>query len=143
MEHIEEVRARMRRAIDSLSQRAAEHDQSKMQPPEVAAFDEMTPMLKTLTYGTPEYKESLVKLGPALQHHYSVNSHHPEFHDQGIKGMSLLDLVEMVCDWSAASIRTENADLRRSLEINQERFGYGDELKQIMLNTMVELGLVK
>lgn len=54
----------------------------------------------------------------------------------GINGMSLLDLVEMLCDWKAATMRHNDGDIRRSIEINQKRFGYSDELKAIMLNTL-------
>lgn len=64
------------------------------------------------------------------------NSHHPEFYENGICGMNLLDLVEMLCDWKAATLRHNDGDIRRSIEINQKRFGYSDELKQILLNTL-------
>lgn len=59
----------------------------------------------------------------------------PETH-KGLHGMSLLDLVEMLCDWKAATLRHADGDIRRSIEINQKRFGYSDELKQIFLNTL-------
>ncbi len=58
-----------------------------------------------------------------------------------IRGMSLLDLVEMLCDWKAASERHADGNLARSIELNQERFGYGDELRGILENTARELGL--
>lgn len=54
----------------------------------------------------------------------------------GIRGMSLLDVLEMLCDWKAATLRHNDGDIRRSIEINQGRFGYSDELKQILLNTL-------
>lgn len=41
----------------------------------------------------------------------------------------------------AATLRHNNGDLRKSIEMNQRRFGYSDELKQILLNTAFELGL--
>ena len=55
---------------------------------------------------------------------------------RGIRGMNLLDLVEMICDWKAATMRHADGDILRSIEINQKRFGYSDELKQILLNTV-------
>lgn len=61
----------------------------------------------------------------------------PEY---GIRGMSLLDLIEMLCDWKAATLRHNDGDIRKSIEINQKRFGYSDELKAIFLNT---LGLIE
>jgi hypothetical protein len=42
----------------------------------------------------------------------------------------------MLCDWKAATLRHDDGDIRRSIEINQERFGYSDELKQILINTL-------
>ena len=62
--------------------------------------------------------------------------HHPNYYDDGIKGMDLVDIMEMVCDWKAASMRHNDGDIDKSLEINQKRFGYSDELKQIMKNTI-------
>jgi hypothetical protein len=57
----------------------------------------------------------------------------------GISGMTLLDLTEMLCDWKAATLRHNDGDIRKSIEINQKRFGYSDELKRILLNTLREI----
>lgn len=59
----------------------------------------------------------------------------------GIGGMSLLDLIEMLVDWKAASERHADGDFLASIEYNQGRFGYTDEMKAILLNTARELGL--
>jgi len=56
--------------------------------------------------------------------------------DKGLHGMSLLGLTEMLCDWKAATLRHNDGDIRKSIEINQKRFGYSDELKAILLNTL-------
>jgi len=71
-----------------------------------------------------------------LQHHYASNRHHPEPFADGIGGMNLIDLTEMVCDWLAATQRHADGDIRRSIEVNQERFGYGDEVKRLLHNTV-------
>jgi hypothetical protein len=52
--------------------------------------------------------------------------------------MTLIDLCEMIADWKAATLRHANGDIAKSLEINQKRFKYTDELKQILLNTVKE-----
>jgi len=70
-----------------------------------------------------------------LDHHYAFNRHHPECHLNGMKDMNLLDIVEMLCDWKAATMRHADGDLRKSIEINQGRFGYSDDLKRILHNT--------
>lgn len=62
--------------------------------------------------------------------------------DKGLHGMSLIDIIEMLCDWKAATLRHNDGDILRSIEINQKRFGYSDELKRILLNTVAELGLL-
>lgn len=55
----------------------------------------------------------------------------------GFWGMNLLDLIEMMCDWKAAGLRHDNGDLFRSIEINQKRYGFSDELADILRNTAV------
>lgn len=139
-------------AAANLVRRAAKHDHSKVCAPEKQLFDEMTPRLAGLTYGTPEYLESVKALGPALQHHFRENDHHPEHHPEGVAGMTLLSLIEMLCDWRAASERVkQRADgdeyLKRSfaegLAYNQERFGYGAELASVIENTARELGMIE
>ena len=50
--------------------------------------------------------------------------------------MNLVDLLEMACDWMAAAERHADGDVLKSIEINQKRFGYSDELKRILLNTV-------
>ena len=73
---------------------------------------------------------------PTLDHHYKFNQHHPEYFDKGIQGMNLLDIVEMLCDWKSATERHDDGNIFKSIEINQKRFGYSDELKQILLKTI-------
>jgi hypothetical protein len=116
-------------------QRLLDHDQSKLEEPEVEIFDEFTPKLRESTYGSDEYKGYLGQMQVALRHHYAANRHHPEHHDDGIQGMHLIDLLEMMCDWKAATLRHADGDLIESIEKNQERFGYSDELKAILVNT--------
>lgn len=85
-----------------LSARAEVHDLSKFHTPERETFKVFTPRLKTFRYGSDEYKRALADMGEGLRHHYAVNSHHPEFHPRGVADMSLLDVIEMFCDWVAA-----------------------------------------
>ena len=138
-EHIHNVQRFLATAIHKLQLRLLNHDQTKLRSPEVELFDLITPRLKDLVYGSDEYKANLEELGPALDHHYSHNSHHPEFYKEGIKGMNLIDLLEMICDWQAAVLRQPSGDIYKSIEYNQERFGYSDDIKQILTNTVSEL----
>lgn len=141
LKHIRRVQQLLSMASWRLMHRAMAHDASKLESPEAEAFERLTPLLKGTTYGSPEYKSLLGELGPALQHHYEYNSHHPEHYKDGILGMSLLDVLEMLLDWRAATERHADGDIRKSVELNQGRFGYTDELKRILLNTIDEMEL--
>jgi len=140
LDHINKVRARLQECIGRLEARALVHDASKLQSPEKEAFDEVTPLLRGLTYGSPEYHAGTAKLGKALAHHYANNSHHPEHYADGIDGMTLIDLVEMLCDWKAASERHADGDIARSIEINRQRFAISDQLASILRNTVQGMG---
>lgn len=135
MAHINEVRNFIDKFISLLKSRANMHDLSKLSRQEKPLFDEMTPILKDLEYGSDEYKASLDKLKPALDHHYKVNRHHPQHFKNGVNDMTLVDIVEMYCDWLAAVKRTKDGDMEKSIKINQERFGISDQLTQIFINT--------
>jgi hypothetical protein len=138
--HIDTVRGFITEIKQNLSGRSSIHDLSKLQEPEKSMYDEFTPKLRDSTYGSDEYKSFLRDMGAALQHHYEVNSHHPEHYPNGINGMSLLDLIEMLADWKAAGMRHANGDIAKSLEINRKRFEMSDQLFEIFKNTVLELG---
>lgn len=138
--HIRRVQFLLEQIQNSLVRRAYAHDESKLVEPEKSVFDKVTPKLKALTYGSPEYAESLKEMGTALDHHYAHNSHHPQhFKENGIMGMSLLDLIEMLADWKAAGERHADGSMEKSLGINKDRFKIDDQLTQILWNTVKEL----
>ena len=136
LKHIEIVARYLTTVIKELELRSRTHDVSKLQTPEVEIFDEYTPKLKNTTYGSEEYKECLAEMQVALDHHYMVNRHHPEHHEKGIDDMNMIDLIEMLVDWKAASMRHDDGDVWKSIEMNQERFGYSDDIKNLLTNTM-------
>ena len=141
LEHIQNVRFKLMKIVDHLIERAMRHDASKLESPEKEVYDEFTPELRTLEYGSEEYKTILVKMKPAIEHHYSVSRHHPEYFVDRINGMNLIDLTEMLCDWKAAGERhTEKPiDIFRSIDINAERFHIEPQLVQILKNTASHL----
>ena len=136
LKHIKLVNEELTNFSKILLDRGLIHDESKLHSPEKELFDEMTPILENLEYNSPEYKESLKKLGPALDHHYSNNSHHPQYYPNGVNDMNLYDLIEMFCDWKAAVKRTKNGDINKSIEINAERFEISPQIVQIFKNTI-------
>lgn len=135
-EHIAEVRGLLLTVAAQLIDRAHEHDESKLADPELATFNEYTPKLREAEYGSDEYKGYLAGMGEGLAHHYAANRHHPEHFADGVRGMNALDLIEMLCDWLAATRRVANGDIDRSITQNRDRFGYGDEIETLLRNTL-------
>jgi len=145
LSHISQVRKLLTKVICELLQRAEDHDKSKLSEPELSTFVEYTPNLKNITYGSEEYNNDLEEMKKlTLKHHYANNRHHPEFFDpeadatfrsSSINCMNLIDIIEMLCDWKAATLRHKDGDISRSIEINKERFGISDQLVSILKNT--------
>ncbi len=142
IKHIQNVQYYLNLMVRELLERSRTHDQSKLESPEKEVFDKYTPLLADSVYGSEEYYQFLKEIKPALDHHYKENSHHPEFYKNGISGMSLIDLMELLADWVSAARRHKTGDIFKSIEINQERFKYTNELKNIFLNTIKRLELI-
>lgn len=135
-EHITQVRFFLAEIRRELEGNGWAHDESKLQEPEKSLFDKYTPLLRGTVYGSDEYKQYLQEMGAALEHHYAYNSHHPEHFENGIDGMNLIQLVEMFCDWKAASLRHATGSMAGSLEINALRFFISPQLLSIFKNTV-------
>lgn len=107
-EHIERVArclALLAKVTDhgaELLERARVHDASKFGPEERTPYVWLTEYHRRRRNGEPfEYPRGVterVKL--AVRHHVTTNRHHPEFHADP-NDMSEVDLIEMVCDWTA------------------------------------------
>lgn len=57
-------------------------------------------------------------------------------HTSSINEMNLFDLLEMLIDWIASAQRHADGDIAKSLTLNRDRFGMGDQLVQIFENTV-------
>ena len=145
-EHIKTVRKYGTQILLDWLWRLDVHDNSKTTFLEKPMYDKYTPLLKDMEYGSKEYEDTRKKMGTALQHHYENNRHHPEFFVDSIDGMNLIDMMEMLADWKAASERMKNGtgDLRKSIEINcgPERFNVDEKIKLLLLNTASYLGWI-
>ncbi len=139
-DHIDEVRGCLYKVQQDLNKRYLHHDASKLEEPELSVFNEYTPKLRDTTYGSEEYNRYLDGMGVGLEHHYKHNDHHPEHFKDGILEMNLVQLMEMLCDWKAATMRHADGDLATSIEKNAVRFGYGDNMKQLLYNTAEYFG---
>jgi hypothetical protein len=107
-EHVERVRrclALMARATDygeELVKRARVHDASKFGAEERIPYVWLTEYHRCRRTGEPfEYPDGVPEaVKRAIHHHLTANRHHPEFHADP-NDMSAVDLIEMVCDWTA------------------------------------------
>jgi hypothetical protein len=138
--HILEVREVISRAIQELTSRAILHDASKFGPDEFPLYERHICRMASMEYGTPAYYSCLQDLAPALKHHYEANSHHPEHFPDGMSGMTLIDILELIADWMVASKQNNHGgSFKASLAHNTERFSIGPQLAQIMRNTEKQL----
>lgn len=122
LRHSQLVSYYLRRLAAALELRAVTHDMSKWSDDEFEGFVKINEIAREHEYGSQEYKQSLAEVD-AVPLHYSRNRHHPEYHEHGVNDMFLIDFIEMVIDWKAASETYGRTSLEESLEIQTERFG--------------------
>jgi len=84
--------------------RAKAHDKSKYGGVEFEPYVWLTEFHRCKNCGEDfKYPKGVEKyVGRATKHHVEKNRHHPESH-KDINSMSKLDIIEMVCDWTAMS----------------------------------------
>ena len=138
LEHIREVEKNLNKVIHELIKRGEKHDDSKLSSPELEIFAQAD-TLSRVEYNSQEYKQNLEKIKPAISHHYSKNRHHPEHWPNGIEDMNLIDLVELLADWKAATKRNKNGNILKSIEINAQKFNISPQLRKILENTVKEI----
>ena len=139
--HILDVQKLLGMFAEALITRGCQHDKSKLEAPELEGFAKSHSQLKSLTYGSEAYQKALDDLGPILDHHYGSNSHHPEAYPAGINDMNLIDIIEMLCDWIAATKKHRDGSVLQSLEVNTVRFNISPQLLKILNNTVDEIDL--
>lgn len=137
--HIRDVQENLLRFQVEFSERGINHDDSKLQEPEKSLFDKFSQAKVDFSYDSSEYKQCLTDLKVALDHHYKSNNHHPEHYENGIDDMSLFDIIEMFCDWMAATKRHSDGSIFKSIEANTNRFSISPQLVKILVNTAVIL----
>ncbi len=109
-EHIDKVAtnlmllAKITEHGEELALRAKEHDASKFGPEERNAYVWLTEYHQCRRNGEPlEYPPGVEQeVKRAINHHMTANRHHPQFHTDP-NDMTEVDLIEMVCDWTAMS----------------------------------------
>ena len=139
--HINNVQRYMTNVIADLLNRSFKHDSSKYDAVEAHTYAKVVPMFKGKVYGTPEHKAVGDMLGDAWKHHEENNDHHTGYYENGINDMSLLSIIEMLCDWKAASLRNPNQIFSESCLLNCKKYGVDEQLTKIIFNTAESLGM--
>jgi len=141
---LEVIRAHRLRVFDLMSRlsqevmrRANQHDESKFGPEELPHYVATIDEFEQHPYGSDGYRKAKESLGPSLVHHYKHNRHHPEYFDNGIEGMNLIDLLEMLADWKSATLNhpKKPGDMGRSLSMGIDRYKISPQLAKILYNT--------
>lgn len=135
--HIERVRKKLNVLIDILTKRAINHDKSKLEEPELSLWKKMDQEPR-YPYGSEEYKDKVRRYSDLFNMHYEKNPHHPEHFPNGIQDMTLIDLMEMMCDWISYKDYIRVTEAINIVDKQSNRFGYSDEIKNVLINTILE-----
>lgn len=129
-------------SLQTLQERGAAHDQSKYEEPERLAYIWLTWYHKQRKDGVDiEYPDGVQEaVNKAIKHHTESNRHHSEAHTS-VNDMSCLDVVEMVCDWTAISQEYGADTCLAWVEANVSKFGFNDDMLAFIYETISELNL--
>ena len=134
--HISRVRRHINTFIQLLIRRAEKHDKSKLEEPELSWWKEMDKEPR-YPYGSKEYEQKLKRWSKVFKHHYQYNRHHPEHYEYGISEMTLIDIVEMMCDWLGYKDTTTVTEALKVCDEQMARYDISEELRQVIFNTLL------
>lgn len=134
--HISRVRRHISTFIQLLIRRAENHDKSKLEEPELSWWKEMDKEPR-YPYGSEEYKQKIKRWNKVFKHHYQYNRHHPEHYEYGVSEMTLIDIVEMMCDWLGYKDTTTVTEALKVCDEQMVRYDISEELRQIIFNTLL------
>ena len=134
--HISRVRRHIDTFIQLLIRRAENHDKSKLEEPELSWWKEMDKEPR-YPYGSEEYKQKIKRWDKVFKHHYKYNRHHPEHYEYGVSEMTLIDIVEMMCDWLGYKDTTTITEAFKVCDDQMVRYNISEELRQIIFNTLL------
>lgn len=139
VDHIRQVQFYLVGCIQNLQHRLLTHDDSKLHEPERSAYEGVDEAVAPFPFGSDEYRQAIKNhLGDALAHHYRHNPHHPSHYEDGVQGMSLFDLIEMLADLRA--VCDDKGKEAIDLEVNKKNDNISDSVYEILLNTIKEMG---
>jgi len=137
LSHKKSVREKLLFLAKELEKRAINHDNSKLQQPELGWLIQMDKEGRK-KYGSKEYFDKMNKWKIFFDHHYENNRHHPEHYKNNIDDMNLVDLIELFCDIQSY-VNEPHVDKALDIFNNYaKRFHIDEQLLQILKNTMLE-----
>ena len=126
LNHKKKVKERMLFLAKEIIKRAESHDDSKLKEPEINWLIEMDKEPR-VEYGSPEYFEKMKRW----------DSHHPAYYnEQGVYGMTIVDLVEMMCDVISYVSELHVYQAAKIIKEQKERFDIDEGITQILINTL-------
>lgn len=137
LQHRETVKERLLFLADELYKRAYHHDDSKLQLPELQWLIDMDKEPR-YAYGTPEYFDKMKRWDKFFKSHYRNNRHHPDHFPNGVNDMNLADLCEYIVDIISYYKELHVNVALDTVNKQQQRFGFDEQLSQILKNTLIE-----
>lgn len=137
--HVSEVQENLEEISSELKKRGHAHDRTKFQALEFDSFVSTRDKFKKANYGSPEYQECVDIVKPAVDSHYASNRHHTSYHKDGVYGMNLIDILEMLADWKAAARRSPTQNLKESLPKSYKKYNINETLQKLIENTLNDL----
>ena len=134
--HISRVRKHINTFVQLLLKRAINHDRSKLEEPELSWWKEMDKEPR-YPYCSEEYKQKIKRWDKVFKHHYKYNIHHPEHYDYGVSEMTLVDIVEMMCDWLGYKDTITISEALKVCDEQMKRYNISDDVRQIIFNTLL------
>lgn len=134
--HISRVRKHINTFVQLLLKRAINHDKSKLEEPEISWWKEMDKEPR-YPYGSEEYKQKIKRWDKVFKHHYKYNRHHPEHYEYGVSEMTLVDIVEMMCDWLGYKDIITISEALKVCDEQMRRYNIPDGIRQIIFNTLL------
>lgn len=140
-EHRDRVSFYIDRVIRELMDRSLVHDDSKFGKEEFPVFAKAIHKFKNHPFGSAGYAKAKESILPGTEHHFKMNRHHPEHFPNGINDMNLIDLLEMLCDWKAATLNHKEApgDIHKSIQFGIDKYKISPQLAKVLYNTIRDL----
>lgn len=114
--------------------RLKNHDNDKLLPENRKEIIKFSYEINKYEYGTKEYFDTINKYSNIINKHYILNSHHPEHYKNGYGDMSIIDKIEMICDWVACIIN-KNDNFDSNINKNNDRFDIPNKDIMKIINT--------